>query len=475
MTAKEQAERETMAYRAGEKYKKRVEAAKAEYAESVMGLQPQIRAKDDELKYRSRIVKKESHSKEQTAMVEAYHAAVNQKLLAFVDKINRLKDSRLADKMHQEIIVATHKEAADIHRLTGIDVSDYTRDFSGSSVNHIKQRHGVRGKQDDTMAFAEDVARIEYVLKNYDDIGLAPPVAKGRSEGYHNSDGSPAIKIEYEKKIDGVYYVIEAVPDSKSKKLQIVDAYFSNKKRSTANNLVDNSPHPTSETSHAPASFDDKSISQSPPPVKGGLKDLGVPKAVDETLGALPKGAAETLNTWEKIKRSVYKGVFSGQSELERLSKLENQNCCAVSFRRVLPGGCFAVRLPPIPCGYGFFFCIASPELKIHKRQRTRIMPVASDMSASITQVCPLCQARINLPYSIPAKYCLYRTQFLCCRFSPVFLHRKLCHSLSPTRMFIRQRNAILSTLPVPQLSQVKVHALEKNIHYCYTRSNRQI
>ena len=73
------------------------------------------------------------------------------------------------------------------------------------------------------MSDVEDLARIEYVLDNYDDIekGAADKVYTK----YMNSDNTPAAKVIYSKRVNGNYYVVEAVPDSKAKTLRVISAY----------------------------------------------------------------------------------------------------------------------------------------------------------------------------------------------------------------------------------------------------------
>ena len=59
-----------------------------------------------------------------------------------------------------------------------------------------------------------DIARIGYVLENYDSAELLKdengnPIL---STEWQNKDQSKAQMVKFAKKIDGTYYVVEAVP-----------------------------------------------------------------------------------------------------------------------------------------------------------------------------------------------------------------------------------------------------------------------
>ncbi len=87
---------------------------------------------------------------------------------------------------------------------------------------HIMDRHGAQGKADHSMENEEDLARIKYVVNNYDLIGFA-----GNDYRIQNSDKTKAKTIIMQKKInDDYYYVVEIIPDSKKKKMYVKTAYI---------------------------------------------------------------------------------------------------------------------------------------------------------------------------------------------------------------------------------------------------------
>lgn len=115
--------------------------------------------------------------------------------------------------------------AFDIKRIIGISVDDYGNEIHPSEIEHINARHGKNGQQDHSMADLHELARIQYVIDNYTNIREGD-----RSHHFRNADRSYARTVLLQAKVnDDYYYVVEAVPDSKRKKLLITSA-FKNKK-----------------------------------------------------------------------------------------------------------------------------------------------------------------------------------------------------------------------------------------------------
>ena len=137
--------------------------------------------------------------------------------------------------------------ANDIENIVGFSVKGYGNEISPSNIRHINKRHGENGKNDTSMKDSHDLAKISYVIDNYDNI------REGKiSTEYRNSDGSYAKTVELQKKIDdGFYYVVEAVPDSAKKTLHIVSAYI-NKKDTFSDVLVSNDPKRYVQDEHRP-------------------------------------------------------------------------------------------------------------------------------------------------------------------------------------------------------------------------------
>ena len=126
------------------------------------------------------------------------------------------------------------------------------------------------------MANDNDIARIGFVINNYDNIELISD-ADGNpifDKEYHNSGTTYTKMIKMSKKINGTYYVIQAVPDTKSKTLYVVSAYIGNKNTGTEQLADVSSPDATSENDFAriPAN---NSISNTPRDVKSIIDSMG--------------------------------------------------------------------------------------------------------------------------------------------------------------------------------------------------------
>ena len=102
------------------------------------------------------------------------------------------------------------------------------------------------------MSNASDVARIGYVLANYDsvEIALKEDGTPDTAAGYRDANNVPSKKLVYSKKINGTMYVIEAAGDNAYKKLWIVSAYLKddNKKKGLRQASDITSPRLTSAT-----------------------------------------------------------------------------------------------------------------------------------------------------------------------------------------------------------------------------------
>ena len=70
----------------------------------------------------------------------------------------------------------------------------------------------------------KDIARMAYVLANFDNAVFE---GKYSTKKYKLADGSYTPHITLKKRINGTYYIIEAVSDSKNGKSHIVSAYIS--------------------------------------------------------------------------------------------------------------------------------------------------------------------------------------------------------------------------------------------------------
>ena len=94
--------------------------------------------------------------------------------------------------------------------------------LAADAVRHIIKRHGPSGTADHSLADINDIARMPYVFANFDKVEFTGKYTKA----HKNRDNSMAQKIMLSKRIDGTYYIIEAVCDAKANKSYVVSAFL---------------------------------------------------------------------------------------------------------------------------------------------------------------------------------------------------------------------------------------------------------
>ena len=156
------------------------------------------------------------YTQEEVEIMAEYEAAVDPDIIDFVNDVRNDRDT-----LPITVAFLSEEAAYKIERLTQTQVAGNRVVLDANAVRHIDKRHGVNGEADHSMANTEDIARIRYVLDNYDSIKYSGEVA----EGYVDKNCKLAPKIIITKKIDGTYFVIEAVSDSKKKRNYIVSAF----------------------------------------------------------------------------------------------------------------------------------------------------------------------------------------------------------------------------------------------------------
>lgn len=203
-----------------------------------------------------------THTAREMKVINEYKNAVDSSLVKYV---NRVRAG--IDKGTYQVGTLSEKDRNKFADIVGLDKVGSKVVIDTNAVNHIDNRHGVNGQQDHSMSNIEDIARIKYVLDNYDEA-----IYNGdKSKGYVVSNGKPAPNLILSKKVDNHYYVIEAMCDGKSDKNYIVSAFINKNKiepqqssmaksaqgtngRDTAKPLVtdssinNNVPHPTPES-----------------------------------------------------------------------------------------------------------------------------------------------------------------------------------------------------------------------------------
>ena len=192
---------------------------------------------------------------ESMSIDNGYNSAVtNSKILSLIKKVK----SGIFNANDKEYLKSPSEEITKrITEITGIDVSGFKVAIEARQIEHILKDHGENGKTDRSMSDDSNIAKMEYVLNSPDSI-----VNSGTTKAYVtfvNGKNKPAQTILYEKNLNNnSYYVVQAVPDTKSKTLYIVSAFIGKKgyKKETSQTIDAISPDATPKSENASISKD---------------------------------------------------------------------------------------------------------------------------------------------------------------------------------------------------------------------------
>lgn len=165
----------------------------------------------------------QTHTAEEIATMQEYLSSEDEGIISFAEKARKSGKGEYVKPF--ELSIVSERQAEDIKNLTGIDATGNKLVLDKSAIEHIDKRHGTNGAADNSMADDLTLSRMQYVLDKYDDVGLGESTDKVRTKSHEK-----APTVVFEKKIDGNYYVVEAVTDAKSRTNRIVSVYTSNKK-----------------------------------------------------------------------------------------------------------------------------------------------------------------------------------------------------------------------------------------------------
>lgn len=160
------------------------------------------------------------HTPQEQAVIEAYKDSVDENLAQFYQYA---KNDQRAGKYTLNKV--SERAADDIRNLTGQDVDGFKTTLDARQAWHINNDHGANGKSDQSMANDTDVARMQYVLDNYDNAAYG-----GTTDAYWepkaNGKNRRSPVVVFSKKVNGTYYVVEATPVTKAQSVYVVSAYM---------------------------------------------------------------------------------------------------------------------------------------------------------------------------------------------------------------------------------------------------------
>ena len=203
------------------------------------------------------------HTPVEQRVIEEYQNSVDDGLVEFMEQSVA---NRGTNRGRYELKPVSERAAADIKRITGVDTTGNKTVIEQRMAEHIYDRHGPQGNADQSMKDLNDFGRIQYVLDNYDDI-----VDGGTTTSYVSPDekgrNHPAKTVVFSKAVNGTYYVVEAVPDTKKKTTYIVSAYMAQNKPEAMRSTDATAPAFTAEPEIATTSVVD-TLPQNSPLVK---------------------------------------------------------------------------------------------------------------------------------------------------------------------------------------------------------------
>ena len=205
-------------------------------------------------------------------VIKEYLNSVNNDIIEFVSEVKN------GNQNFQRLAISnvSEKQIKDIKKLLGIDVTGYRNSINTSTVEHILNRHGENGKQDKSMKNIKDIARMSYVLSEYDDVDILRD-EKGEpilSIEFMDKNNKPAYMLKYTKKINGTYYVVVAAPENRFKRMWVVSAYIQKNKSTVTQAFDENSPKTTSETALASPMLSNDSLSHENTKVNGNKNKI---------------------------------------------------------------------------------------------------------------------------------------------------------------------------------------------------------
>lgn len=234
---------------------------------------------------------------------ERYEAAkTNIQILELLEKVEQgnFKANEKAD-----LGVVPNNVAIEIERLTGINVNGFKMVIEARQIEHIIVDHGKKGKTDHSMSNNIDIAKMEYVINNYDDLSKS-----GKTQAYsymENGRNKTADTVLYEKQIgEKSYYVVQAVPNTKAKTLYVVSAFIgkSGYKKETSQLINAKNLDVTAKTGSVVVS--NNSISNPTENVKENSKKFSMRENVEETKDLI---AVHNMQTSELEKSLALGGL----------------------------------------------------------------------------------------------------------------------------------------------------------------------
>ena len=238
-----------------------------------------------------------------------------------LEHMEYLKNNPNDKKIDYALSPVNERMAKDVSNLVGFDISGYGNNLKPNAFDHVNKRHGADGIHDKSMANPKDIAKVQYILDNYDDVALA----KKRAAGFTDSNGKLSQKVVFKKRINGTYYVVEAVPNTKKKRMEVIGTFMQKPKIKKENVLPGDVTSPSVTSKSATAQFSTDIIPKAAEGVKGtDAAGKAANTAREETIQAAAQSMAENRNVLaERMTKAERQKM---EAELAQLNSAEYRN-----------------------------------------------------------------------------------------------------------------------------------------------------
>ena len=244
-----------------------------------------------------------------------------------LEHMEYLKNNPTDKKIDYALSPVNERMAKDVSNLVGFDISGYGNNLKPNAFDHVNKRHGADGIHDKSMANPKDIAKVQYILDNYDDVALD----KKRAAGFTDSNGKLSQKVVFKKRINGTYYVVEAVPNTKKKRMEVIGTFMQKPKTKKENVLPGDVTSPSVTSKNATAQFSIDTIPKAAEDVKGtDAAGATLHTAREETIQAAAESMAENRNVLaEKMTPEEVKQLE------ERYFQLQNKDWRKKELQRI--------------------------------------------------------------------------------------------------------------------------------------------
>lgn len=244
-----------------------------------------------------------------------------------LEHMEYLKNNPIDKKIDYALSPVNERMAKDVSNLVGFDISGYGNNLKPNAFDHVNKRHGADGIHDKSMANPKDIAKVQYILDNYDDVALD----KKRAAGFTDSNGKLSQKVVFKKRINGTYYVVEAVPNTKKKRMEVIGTFMQKPKTKKENVLPGDVTSPSVTSKNATAQFSIDTIPKAAEDVKGtDAAGATANTAREETIQAAAESMAENRNVLaEKMTPEEVKQLE------ERYFQLQNKDWRTKELQRI--------------------------------------------------------------------------------------------------------------------------------------------